>query len=967
MPQTNCLRWITPAGSLGVIPEGVFYSVPVEVDSGDEDVYFQLIAGQLPDGVQITANGMIEGTPKNTITVQGVPLEVSEDVTSKFAIRAYTVRIVDGIIVVDRLADRTFSITVSGQDAPEFITPAGNIGTFYDGTEISIPIEYTDTDPDEELTVRLVSGELPPGVFVNPKTGTISGVIFPLVGPPGTAPAGYDATEYDEYPYDFFTRSTNKNYQFTLEVTDGKESDVRTFEIFVYSKSTMVADTTDITADDTFVTADVTPDRPPVLLTPEGDLGVVRADNWYAFKFDGIDFDGEPIEYVVTTGAGQGYDDTPYDMDGFDRGAFSLPPGLQIDPNTGWFYGYIPDQGVTEQTYKFAVRVKTKIELGPVWNISLIYPENSLVSFGDTNYVALQLIPAGTLLTNTAYWQPQYIPISRYYYFTITITGQVDTDIEWITPANLGSVFNGDISTLYVEAINTGGRALQYRIDSGSDSKLPQGLTLQPSGHITGKVSFNTFALDGGTTIFDKNSRMRSVTRETTFDLEFDFTVNAFSSEAQQLGYRVGSIVVANGGSGYSSSNPPTVTISAPPETADSIQATAGVVTIVNGAITNIALGNPGRGYLSTPTVTITGGGGVGATATATIIEANISNAVSVFRRFKISVIRRFNEPYQKLYIKCMPPEDDRALIDQLIQNQDIIPVDFVYRPDDSNFGVAKNVVYDHAYGLNAVEFDRYVESLDINHYWKYITLGRIKTAQALDAQGNILYEVVYSQVIDDLVNDQGQSVSKEITWPYPIDVGGETITQVYPNSLINMRDQVVDTVGEIPPPLIPALPRWMTSKQKDGRVLGFTPAWVIAYVKPGRGAQVLYNIQNQFGNKLNLIDYKIDRYEIDRGQTHSWDPEIEKWIPQPPAETTFDANTETPSIVGWINESSVAVNWENEDDQAVFWLNPGDGIPQRGTIFDGRATRFITPADRWTGTDEFDKYLLFPRVNILG
>jgi hypothetical protein len=39
---------------------------------------------------------------------------------------------------------------------------------------------------------------------------------------------------------------------------------------------------------------------------------------------------------------------------------------------------------------------------------------------------------------------------------------------------------------------------------------------------------------------------------------------------------------------------------------------------------------------------------------------------------------------------------------------------------------------------------------------------------------------------------------------------------------------------------------------------------------------------------------------------------------------------------------------------------------PGQETIFDGGSTRFITPADRWTDTDEFDKYLVFPRTNIL-
>ena len=55
-------------------------------------------------------------------------------------------------------------------------------------------------------------------------------------------------------------------------------------------------------------------------------------------------------------------------------------------------------------------------------------------------------------------------------------------------------------------------------------------------------------------------------------------------------------------------------------------------------------------------------------------------------------MVRVFNEPYESLYIKAMPPFSDRNLIDNLIQNQDLIPVDSVYRNDDSNFGVAKNV-----------------------------------------------------------------------------------------------------------------------------------------------------------------------------------------------------------------------------------------------------------------------------------
>ena len=293
-------------------------------------------------------------------------------------------------------------------------------------------------------------------------------------------------------------------------------------------------------------------------------------------------------------------------------------------------------------------------------------------------------------------------------------TGNIDTEVTWLTAPDLGTILNGSISTLSVEAVNVGGRALQYRLQSGSNSRLPQGLTLQPSGNITGRVSFNTFALDGGTTTFDTDLNTRLDILETTFDSSYSFTVNAFAAESEQVGFQVGSIAVTNGGTGYTSQ--PTVTISAPPDTESAIQATAGVVTIVGGVITAIAVGNPGRGYTSPPTITISGGGGTSAAASATIIEADLDNAVSVFRRFTVTVDRYFNEPYERLYIKAMPPESDRALIDQLIQNQDIIPESVLYRADDPNFGVAKIVIYDHAYGLTAASLETYVESLDINH-----------------------------------------------------------------------------------------------------------------------------------------------------------------------------------------------------------------------------------------------------------
>jgi hypothetical protein len=113
-------------------------------------------------------------------------------------------------------------------------------------------------------------------------------------------------------------------------------------------------------------------------------------------------------------------------------------------------------------------------------------------------------------------------------------------------------------------------------------------------------------------------------------------------------------------------------------------------------------------------------------------------------------------------------------------------------------------------------------------------------------------------------------------------------------------------------------------------------------------------------------VDFKVDRYEIDRSMTWQWDPADDQWQPQPPAATTFDLTQQASTVVQWFNNSGPVVSWRNNSGALVLWVTPPSGISQEGTIFDGNATRFITPTVRWLPTDSFDKYLVFPRINIL-
>jgi len=1122
MPTPNPITWITPAGSLGWIPDSVFYqttllaSVPLvgtltatatvnvvnqitcdstsglehgqsiifsgtgfgglqpgvnyyvkEIVSSTQftisvlpfasspaltlttasgsmtaefyqSIYYDIIAGELPDGIQCALNGTITGIPSALASVQGVPLPVGANKTFKWTVQAYTEKLVNNVEVRDRINDRTFELTVVVSPGPNFVTPAGLVGTYYDSDEVDFQFEFNEPYEPDETVVELVGGQLPSGLSLY-STGRLVGYIQPtpdVTGLPGFAQPGMP---YDQDPYDFVGQFLSKNFQFTLRVTNGKKSSLRTFNIFVYSRDQMSADDQALTDDNTFITADETQERAPFISNFEpSDLGIYRSENYFAYQFIGEDYDTTDITYAISVNEG-----------------FGLPPGLTLDPISGWYYGYIPDQGTTENTYSFNIAVYQTNPITPTvtcngasgnvitvegtgqlasgqplifstdfagLDAGVIYYVDSVISQSAVTNTTLINIQGQTLTdsvgpvpatlaiectassssTNrltcfsTALFEngqpivfsgssfggvdvdPQTIYYvysihsstefsiatsptagsalqldngsgsmianmilsSRLYPFTLTITGAINAEVTWITPDdstaylksingvqtlvhNLGTIDNGGTSRFYVEAENRGGRTLAYRLKSGAFNALPQGLELLPSGEIAGRVSFDTFSLDLGTTVFDESLIINRDPDSlgTTFDSTFVFTVNAYAPENTQTIYKVISVTVDNGGTGYSSISTPTIEFSIPIG-ASAIRAEVGNVVVTSGVITSVEVAEQGDGYTSPATVSITQGfGGSGASLTAVMEASGSRDVVSAYRTCSIKVFRRYNRPYQNIYIRAMPPPADRDLINQLLDNQEIIVPQYLYRPDDPNFGKSRQVTYYHAFGLAPDTLDRYVASLYENHYYKNLTLGQIQTAQAIDsATGEVVYEVVYSSIIDNLVNDNGQSVNKIVNLPYPIvdpADGSTVITQVYPNSLINMRNQVIDVVGTISS----ALPLWMTSKQANGRVLGFTPAWIICYTKPGRSNQIAYFIDRYYGEQLNRVDFGVDRYILDRTLSKNWDTETQNWTP-PANLTTFDRfSTSGNTFIGTVNIAT-DLAWTDVSNRTLAYVN---------------------------------------------
>ena len=775
--------WQTSKGSIGVYPSNelmtkVFVATPV---LPAVSVSYQLLGGELPIGLNLSEDGILKGIP----AIIGI--------TTVFT---FVIRATDNF---EQIADRTFTITISGIASPQFITPPGNPSNVIDSVWYEYQIPYTNPVADNPVSIRVIQGFLPPGLEIN-EYGLIRGYPKPPViltnyeeintfstetkssdnsivvestinirkGRPvqfsGTALGGIDTlqtyyvreilndseftisqtqngpifTLTDGTGFMFIKLSktvieepTVRQYTFNLQLSSPLGSDIESFSIIVKnhylpqseggptpsnppaSRLPVILNTRPLTFDIEndqyydYYSLPITGNGVTYPLTVQVPIGTYLSDNYFSFKVIGKDFDDNEIYYNYST----------------------LPLGLIGDPVTGWVTG------------------------------------TPIIPFGIDEFV---FTVKAIKVYSDLYSSPNIT-------FKFKISNKVSGDIVWVTDENLGNVFAGSISLLKVEAVSD--TPIKYRLVTGS--QLPPNLTMLSNGEITGKISWQPDE------VFQPPQTSKT----------FSFIIEAYSE---------------------------------------------------------------------------------------------LYDIVTSTREFTVTVIQEFVTPTDNIYIKCTPSIQDRYLIESLLVDDEIIPEEFLYRPEDSNFGKASNVTYQHAFGIHASSLPQYIAAIQKNHFWRNITLGPIKTAQARDENTNeLLYEVVYSEVIDDLINNEGESVSEEIIWPRNINLnegpwytsitdiytsyifatpqelitnkslrpiltqaGISLLTQqgvptfytslspgsvrtLYPNSLVNMRDREEQELGQ--DYSYKLLPKWMTSQQSNGGTLGFTPAWVIAYTKPGK------------------------------------------------------------------------------------------------------------------------------------
>jgi len=248
----------------------------------------------------------------------------------------------------------------------------------------------------------------------------------------------------------------------------------------------------------------------------------------------------------------------------------------------------------------------------------------------------------------------------------------------------------------------------------------------------------------------------------------------------------------------------------------------------------------------------------------------------------------------------------DQNIFYNIAQNPNINNSDYIYRGEDRNFGMKLKPEMLMLSGLEAQTLTAFQQQMEQNHAPKTLYFGDIKTAVAKEGTTTV-YEVVYIDIKDNLVNKDGVAVSSSIqlhnavTKPmlgprassmnatadyvdYEVTTDGGLafstsgskvryanqlsadlgfIETVYPNAVNNMRSRM-KSLGHKE---WDYLPLWMkTTQAGDLAPLGYVTAVPVCYCKPGTSALVKKRIEDKQLNFKNIA-FTIDRYVVSKSK----------------------------------------------------------------------------------------------------
>lgn len=125
-------------------------------------------------------------------------------------------------------------------------------------------------------------------------------------------------------------------------------------------------------------------------------------------------------------------------------------------------------------------------------------------------------------------------------------------------------------------------------------------------------------------------------------------------------------------------------------------------------------------------------------------------NYTAIEREFVLDVIDLDNTQYTDIVARPMLVPEQRDLYKNFVINSNIFPHDYIYRPDDPEFGIQQQIEMLIYAGIEAKSIDKFVSAAAKNHKRKKYILGDFKKAIARQpGTTDTVYEVIYIDVID--------------------------------------------------------------------------------------------------------------------------------------------------------------------------------------------------------------------------
>lgn len=402
----------------------------------------------------------------------------------------------------------------------------------------------------------------------------------------------------------------------------------------------------------------------------------------------------------------------------------------------------------------------------------------------------------------------------------------------WLTPANLGYRRANNYVTLFLDVIDTSSLlgiisySLQPTNNDNSPSQLPPGMSLDSySGEITGKVPYQPavtreYKFTIRATRYVANQQ-ETAYKDKTFTIKLLGEIDSFISwdtdpDLGLINSNYISTLLVSATTNVPNANllysfvsgklPPGLTLNYDGE----------IIGKINSFGNDEKLG-----------LTVFDSGNMQLDRNTTLIDREFKFTVRVQDHFGFSAITRefaikVTDPddklYSNLFVKPFLKNDQRELYRLLITNNDIFDSNLIYRPNDNNFGIQKEMKMLVYAGIQTKAASYFMSAIAKNHKRKRFKFGDVKSAVAKKVgTQNVVYELIYVEILDPaeaatgnvrskikITNSQTRTVDTNLfnfdpsgvenTDPFGVYLTtrrfGEVANYFYPNFVVGTRTQ---------------------------------------------------------------------------------------------------------------------------------------------------------------------------------